>query len=107
MEALQPTTNKRWIIVLWLILSQLASLILLLVPWVTALTVTALMMAGGALFVVYVCLFPIIPALFIIASWILYARRKDKAAAISSGVLLLLSIAAFLIFMFILPPASQ
>lgn len=101
-----PASN-RWIPTLWLILSQLASLALLAIPWITALTLSALMMAGGVTWVIYVCLFPIIPVLFIITSWILFARHKDKAAAILSGVLLLLSIAAFAAFMLILPASSQ
>lgn len=93
-----PPPDKRWITLLWLILSQLASIGFLLVPWIVAFTLTALMMAGGVLYIVYVCLFPIVPLVFIVAAWILYARRKDKAAAIVSGILLLLSIAAFVAF---------
>ena len=106
METPQPTSNKRWIVVLWLILSQLGSLLLLLGPYILAFTVTALMMAGGALFILYVCAFPLIPLALIILSWVLFARRKDKAAAIASGILLLLAIAAFVAF-YLLTPSTQ
>ena len=91
-----PTSsNKRWIHAVWLVLSQLGSFILLLAPYITALAASALMMAGGAMFIVYVCLFPIIPVVLIITAWILFVRRKEMAASIVSGILLLLSIAAF------------
>ena len=103
METQQPTSNKRWIVVLWLILSQLGSLLLLVGPYILAFTVTALMMAGGALFILYVCAFPLIPLALIILSWVLFARRKDKAAAIASGIFLLLAIAAFIAFNFLIP----
>lgn len=104
METPLPTpANKRWITVLWLILSQLGSILLLLGPFILAFTVSALMMAGGALFILYVCAFPIIPIALIILSWIFFARRKDKAAAITSGVLLIISIAAFVAFNLLTP----
>ena len=95
------TTNRRWIVTLWLILSQLGSILLLIGPWVAAFGLTALMMAGGSLSVIYVCAFPILPVLLIITSWILYARRLDKAAAVTSGILLLLSTAAFFVFLYV------
>jgi len=104
METPQPApSDKRWIAVLWLILSQLGSILLLLGPFLLAFTVTALMMAGGAMFILYVCAFPIIPIALIVLSWIFFARRKDKAAAITSGVLLLISIAAFVAFNLLTP----
>jgi len=88
--------NKtRWLTLAWLILSQLGSLVLLLVPWIVAFTLSALMMAGGALYIVYVCLVPVIPLLLIAVSWLFFARRKNMAATLASGFLLLLSIAAF------------
>ncbi|MFZ5881840.1 MAG: hypothetical protein ACOY0R_20930 [Chloroflexota bacterium] len=91
--------NKtRWLTLAWLILSQLGSLTLLLLPWIVAFTLSALMMAGGVFYIVYVCLAPIIPILLIAISWLLFARRKDLAAALTSGFLLLLSIAAFVAY---------
>ncbi len=100
METSQPTPSRRWIAVLWLILSQLGSILLLLGPYFLAFSVAALMMAGGALYILYVCAFPIIPLALIILSWFFFARRKYIPAAVTSGILLLISLAAFIAFLF-------
>jgi hypothetical protein len=93
------SSNKRWIILIGLILSQLGSLLLLAVPWLTAFSLTMLMMAGGSFYILYACAFPILPLTTIIVSWIFYARKMDRAAAILSGMLFVLSAIVFIVFL--------
>ena len=77
---------SRWPILIWLIVSQ-ALAVLSLVFWLlmAGLSVMAFdsgVTAGAWTFVIVVWSYPLWPIAFAIASWIAYARRKDRLAAV-------------------------
>ena len=85
------TTNKpsrsRFLTVIWLVLSQLGGATLVL-PFILGLFIA---FGGGRDTMFYLaCVSIVLPVGFALAAWIAFARRKDKAAAILSGLYLLL-----------------
>ena len=88
-------TRNRIFVLIWLIISQLGGGILVLVPLIGAGILGMLTMGGGAiqLFVwsiAFICGVIFILIALALAAWISFFRKKDKAAAILSGICLLI-----------------
>ena len=88
------SSGSRIWLVLWLIVSQLGAGVLAVIPFI-AFGVVALLTAGGGGFLpslfALTCLTVALPLVFTVFAWVMFARRKDRAAAIVSGLALLSS----------------
>ena len=83
---LEPHPRSRTPILLWLIISQLLAFASLFF-WIVMAGLSVMAFDSGSTpeawtFVIAVWSYPIWPIGFAIASWIAYARKKDKAAGI-------------------------
>ena len=86
----QPTNTPRQGLVAWMIISQILTL-LSLVIWLFLAGISVMAFDSGVsaeawTIVIAVWSYPIIPILLVIAAWIAFARRKNKLAAILSGL---------------------
>ena len=86
----QMADKPRTGLLIWMIVSQILTL-LSLVIWliVAGLSVMAFdscVSAEAWAFVIAVWSYPIIPIVLVIGAWIAYARRKNKLAAMLSGL---------------------
>ena len=81
----------RWLIGLWLVLSQLGGALLAIAPIVVIGAIAMLTLGGGGMPSLFglTCLSIILPIAFAIAAWIAFARHKHTAAVIFSGICLL------------------
>ena len=81
---------RRTGLVIWMIVSQLlmlASLLIwLLVAGLSVMAFDSGVSAEAWTFVIVVWSYPIIPIVLVIAAWIAFARRRNKLAAILSGL---------------------
>ena len=82
----KPKHPSRWPIRLWLIVSQ-ALAVLSLFFWLLVAGLSVMAFDSGATaeawtIVIVVWSYPLWPIAFAIASWIAYARRKDRLAAV-------------------------
>jgi len=87
-----PSRSRLWTL-LWLLVSQLIGFVIALGPLIAIAGVTALItLLGGwsAVIVGFACVSFLLPLGFSIAAWIAFARRKDKAASVLSGLSLLM-----------------
>jgi hypothetical protein len=84
------TQSKRTGLLVWMIVSQILTLLSLLI-WLLVAGLSVMAFDSGVsaeawTFVIAVWSYPIIPILLVIAAWIAYARRRNKSAAILSGL---------------------
>ena len=84
------TTPKRTGLVIWLIISQLLAVGTLLI-WLVAAGFAVMAFDGGEtteawIFVIAVWSYPILPLAMVIGAWIAFAKRKNKVAAVLSGL---------------------
>lgn len=81
---------KRTGLLIWMIVSQVltvASLVIwLLVAGLSVMAFDAGVTDEAWTFVIAVWSYPLLPVILVIAAWIAYARRKNKSAAILSGL---------------------
>jgi len=106
---LETRPSSRRPILIWLIVSQLLALASLFF-WLVAAGLSVMAFDSGVTqeawnFVIAVWAYPIWPIGFAIASWVVYARRKDKLARVLTAltflpVLLLIIIIALSNFFF-------
>jgi hypothetical protein len=92
-----PARSRTWIL-LWLLISQLVGLFIALGPLIAIVGVSAFItLLGGwsAVIVAFACVSFMLPMGLAFAAWIAFAQRKDKAAAILSGLSLLVDILLF------------
>lgn len=110
---LETAASSRKPILIWLIISQLlalASLVIwLLVAGLSVMAFDAGVTPEAWAFVIAVWAYPVWPVAFAIASWIAYARKKDKLAGILTvftflPVLILVMIIVLSNFFFSLGP---
>ena len=91
-------------ILIWLIISQclaLASLVFwLLVAGLSVMAFDSGVTQEASTFVIVVWSYPIWPIVFTIASWIAYARKKDKLAGILTTLTFLPMLVLILIIVF-------
>jgi hypothetical protein len=85
-----PAPPKRIGLLIWMIISQLLTVGSLLI-WLTMAGLSVMAFDSGSTpeawtFVIIVWSYPIIPLILVITAWIAYARRKNAAAAILSGL---------------------
>lgn len=88
MSAENPKPRKALLI--WMIVSQLLMLGSLVI-WLLVAGLSVMAFDSGVTqeawnFVIAVWLYPLFPIIMVIAAWIAYARRKNKLAAILSGL---------------------
>lgn len=85
-----PTPKRPKFLLVWMILSQLiaaGSLVFWLVmAGLSVMAFDAGVTAEAWTFVIVVWSYPIFPLIMVIGSWIAYARRKHKLAAVLSGL---------------------
>jgi len=101
---LEPKPNSRRPILIWLITSQLLALVSL-VFWLLVAGLSVMAFDSGVnaeawTFVIIVWSYPIWPIIFTIASWIAYARKKDKLAGILTTLTFLPMLMLLLIIVF-------
>ena len=93
--------HSRWPVLIWLIVSQLvaaASLVFwLLIAGLSVMAFDSGVSAEAWTFVIVVWSYPLWPIAFAIASWIAYARQKDRLAAILTTLTFLPILLLFLI----------
>lgn len=80
---------KRTGLLIWMILSQILT-VLSLIPWLLMAGLSVMAFDSGVTaeawtFVIVVWSYPILPLILVIAAWIAYARRKNVLAAVLSG----------------------
>jgi hypothetical protein len=81
---------KRTGLLIWLIVSQLVTLITF-VPWLYTLLVSGLFFAFSPYFPLFVLIlfFPAIPIAMVVGAWMAYKRGKNMRAAVLSGLAIL------------------
>ncbi len=82
--------SQRTGLLVWMIVSQILTLASLLI-WLLVAAVSVMAFDSGEspqawTFVIAVWSYPIIPIVLVIAAWIAFARRKNKSAAVLSGL---------------------
>lgn len=86
----QVVEKKRTGLVIWMIVSQILTVlslgIWLLVAGLSVMAFDSGVSAEAWTIVIAVWSYPIIPLVLVIISWIAFARRKNKLAAILSGL---------------------
>ncbi len=85
-----PKPAPRTGLVIWMIVSQVLMLGSLLI-WLLVAGLSVMAFDSGSspeawTFVILVWSYPIIPLILVIAAWIAFARRKNRAAAVLSGL---------------------
>ena len=98
-----PVEKPRTGLVIWMIVSQILALFSLVI-WLLVAGLSVMAFDSGVsveawTFVIVVWSYPIIPLVLVIGSWIAFARRKNRLAAILSG----LSFAPPVLFYLVLP----
>lgn len=98
----ESTMSRRWLVLAWLILSQLVFLVLL-IPWLFISMMSIMAFDAGVsvqavLFVGSIWSYPIWPILFSILAWVAYARQRNRAAVIWTSIPLVLVFLAATIF---------
>jgi cytochrome bd-type quinol oxidase subunit 2 len=83
-------SRPRKALLIWMIVSQLLMLGSLVI-WLVVAGLSVMAFDSGVTqeawnFVIAVWLYPLFPIVMVIAAWIAYARRKDKLAAVLSGL---------------------
>ena len=82
--------NPRTGLLIWMIVSQLLTLgslfIWLLMAGLSFMAFDAGVTQEAWIFVIAVWAYPLFPILMVIAAWIAYARRKNRLAAVLSGI---------------------
>lgn len=77
-------------LLIWMIISQILTVlslgIWLLIAGLSVMAFDSGVSAEAWTFVIAVWSYPVIPLVLVIASWIAYARRKNKLAAVLSGL---------------------
>jgi hypothetical protein len=101
---LETTIPSRKPILIWLIISQLLAALSLLV-WLLVAGLSVMAFDSGVTpeawaFVIAVWSYPVWPVAFAIASWIAYARRKDRLAGILT-IFTFLPVLILLVFLFL------
>jgi hypothetical protein len=101
---LETTIPSRKPILIWLIISQLLAALSLLV-WLLVAGLSVMAFDSGGTpeawaFVIAVWSYPVWPVAFAIASWIAYARRKDRLAGILT-IFTFLPVLILLVFLFL------
>ena len=86
----QPLDKPRTGLLIWMIVSQILTL-LSLVIWLVIAGLSVMAFDSGVsaeawAFVIAVWSYPIIPILLIIGAWIAFARRRNRLAAVLSGL---------------------
>lgn len=104
-------TRNRVFVLIWLIISQLSGGVLVLVPLIGAGIFGMLTMGGGAIqllawSIAFICGVIFILLSLTLASWISFFRKKDKTAAILSGICLLIEVGLYVAMQVVLPPTS-
>lgn len=89
MEA-ETSPKPRTGLLIWMIVSQVLT-VLSLVFWLVIAGLSVMAFDSGVTaeawtFVIVVWSYPIIPIVLVIAAWIAFARRRNRAAAILSGL---------------------
>lgn len=85
--ALQP---KRTGLLIWMIVSQILAVVSL-VPWLLMAGLSVMAFDQGSTpeawtFVIAVWSYPVLPIILVIAAWIAYAKHRNRAAGILSGL---------------------
>lgn len=104
-------TRNRVFVLIWLIISQLGGGVLVLVPLIGAGILGMLTMGGGAIqlfawSIAFICGVIIILLSLTLVAWIAFFRKKDKVAAILSGICLLIGAGLFIAMQIMLPSTS-
>ncbi len=86
-EIVQP---KRTGLLIWLIVSQLITLIMF-IPWLWSLTLSTFFQVFASHLPVYILtlICPALPIAMVIGAWVAYKRRKNMLAAVLSGLAIL------------------
>jgi hypothetical protein len=90
LTALTVTTKRRTGLLIWLILSQLLAVGSLLI-WVLMAGLSVMAFDSGSTpeawaFVIAVWSYPLFPLVMAVGAWIAYAFRKNRLAAVLSGL---------------------
>lgn len=99
-QIIEQPKPKRVGLIIWMIASQVLMVFSLLI-WVTVAGLSVMAFDSGEspqawAFVITVWSYPIIPFGLVIAAWIAFARRKNKTAAVLSGLSFLPPVIFFL-----------
>jgi uncharacterized membrane protein len=90
MAEAEQKPNPRTGLLIWMIVSQLLTLgslfIWLLMAGLSFMAFDAGVTQEAWIFVIAVWAYPLFPILMVIAAWIAYARRKNRLAAVLSGI---------------------
>lgn len=94
-------TRNRVLVFIWLLISQLGGGVLVLLPLIGAGIFGMLTMGGGAIqlfawSVAFICGVVFILLSLVLASWISFFRKKDKTAALLSGICLLIEASLYI-----------
>jgi hypothetical protein len=86
----QTVENPRTGLIIWMIVSQLLT-VLSLVIWLVIAGLSVMAFDSGVTaeawtIVIAVWSYPIIPIVLVIAAWVAFARRRNKVAAVLSGL---------------------
>jgi hypothetical protein len=86
----QPVEKPRTGLVIWMIVSQILALLSLII-WLLVAGLSVMAFDSGVsaeawTFVIVVWSYPIIPLVLVIGSWVAFARRRNRLAAVLSGL---------------------
>jgi|GEM_PF-2054255 len=101
MENVSPNglIRRRWLTVVWLLLSQVIGLLPLLL-WLVAAPFSLMAFDSGVstdatLFVAAIWCYPVLPIGAVLGAWTLFAFKKDKAALFVTSLPLLVAVPLF------------
>ena len=85
-----PVEKPRTGLVIWMIVSQILALLSLII-WLLVAGLSVMAFDSGVsaeawTFVIVVWSYPLIPLVLVIGSWIAFARRRSRLAAVLSGL---------------------
>ena len=85
-----PVEKPRTGLVIWMIISQILALLSLII-WLLVAGLSVMAFDSGVsaeawTFVIVVWSYPLIPLVLVIGSWIAFARRRNRLAAVLSGL---------------------
>ena len=85
-----PVEKPRTGLVIWMIVSQILALLSLMI-WLLVAGLSVMAFDSGVsveawTFVIVFWSYPLIPLILVIASWIAFARRRNRLAAVLSGL---------------------
>ena len=85
-----PVEKPRTGLVIWMVVSQILALLSLII-WLLVAGLSVMAFDSGVsaeawTFVIVVWSYPLIPLVLVIGSWIAFARRRNRLAAVLSGL---------------------